>query len=69
MVAAIIPKKLDSPEDLPKKFLVIVPTSQYLKLQHEAAERGTDICTLAGSVLCNWVVSGCPDKGYIDSQV
>lgn len=57
----MIPPKQKVVEDKPKKFLVITPTSDYLKLQAEAAARGTDLISLSGAVLSSWVRSGCPD--------
>jgi hypothetical protein len=58
----MIPPKKQVPEDKPKKFLVMTSTSDYLKLQTEAAARGTDLLSLCGCVLSAWVRSGCPDQ-------
>lgn len=68
MSDSIIPPRLEVPANPPKKFLTCVSTSDYLKLQHEAAERGTDILSLAGAVLTHWVRSGCPDRPFESSH-
>lgn len=58
----MIPPKKQVPEDKPKKFLTMTPTSVYLRLQTEAASRDTDLLSLTGAVLSSWVNSGCPDR-------
>lgn len=60
-MSAIIPPRRETPGDPPKKFLVQVKTSDFLLLQQEAANRGTDLLKLGGFVLSAWLAAGCPD--------
>ena len=57
-----IPKRKKELQDEPKRFYVFAPSSVYLALQKEAFNRGTDLWTLAGSVLASWVSAGVPDS-------
>ena len=60
MTDKIIPPRLEQVEDKERRFYVVAPSSVYLQLQQEAIHRGTDLWTLAGSVLTAWLSAGCP---------
>ncbi|MFT0212904.1 hypothetical protein VQ643_09860 [Pseudomonas sp. F1_0610] len=57
----MIPPRKVNVEDKEKRFYVIAPSSVHLELQKEAFKRGTDLWTLGGAVLSEWVKSGFPD--------
>jgi hypothetical protein len=57
-----IPSRVEQVEDKQKRFYVFVPSSVYLELQKESIRRGTDLWTLCGSVLTEWVQAGSPDR-------
>lgn len=57
-----IPSRIDNAEDPKKRFYVFAPASVQLALQQEAHKRGTDLWTLGGLVLANWVAAGFPDQ-------
>lgn len=57
-----IPKRMTNPPvDKEKRFYVVAPASVHLDLQREATERGSDLWTLGGIVLSEWLRAGCPD--------
>jgi len=57
-----IPARVEQVEDKVKRFYVFAPSSVYLELQKEAIKRGSDIWTLCGAVLADWLKAGCPDS-------
>ena len=57
-----IPPRQNEIEDKERRFYVSAPGSVHLALQTEAHQRGTDLWTLAGAVLTQWVRMGCPDE-------
>lgn len=59
-----IPPRQTKIEDKDRRFYVVAPSSRYLELQQEAIQRGTDLWTLSGAVLCAWLDAGCPDIGF-----
>jgi|GEM_PF-626893 len=61
MTTAIPPRQADL-EDKDRRFYVSAPGSVHLALQTEAHQRGTDLWTLGGAVLSQWVRLGCPDQ-------
>lgn len=56
-----IPPRQAKVEDKERRFYVVAPSSDYLRLQQEAIQRGTDLWTLGGAVLSSWLGAGCPD--------
>jgi len=62
-----IPPRQLNVQDKDRRFYVAAPSSVYLKLQHEAITRGTDLWTLGGAVLTDWLSAGCPDLRLSDS--
>lgn len=57
----VIPPRLGSTPTKPRRFLVAVPILDYLRVAEEAAVRDTDLVTMAGMVISQWVALGCPD--------
>ncbi len=58
----MIPPRLNQVEDKEVRFYVVAQTSVKLALSEEAVSRGTDLWTLGGAVLSQWVAAGCPDR-------
>lgn len=58
----MIPPRLNQVEDKDVRFYVVSQTSVKLALSEEAVNRGTDLWTLGGAVLSQWVAAGCPDR-------
>lgn len=56
-----IPPRQKVVEDKDRRFYVHAPSSVYLSLQQEAVQRGTNVWTLGGLVLAQWLSAGCPD--------
>jgi len=61
-MATPIPPRLDKPEPKERRFYVVADSSVHLDLQKEAHARGTDLWTLGGSVLAQWLAAGCPSQ-------
>lgn len=57
-----IPPRQKHIEDKSKRFYVMAPSSAKLALEKEAFNRGTDLWTLCGQVLCQWIAAGFPDQ-------
>lgn len=57
----MIPPRLAQVEDKEVRFYVHAPASVRLALTEEAHKRGTDLWTLGGLVLAQWLEAGCPD--------
>lgn len=57
-----IPPRLEKPEPKERRFYVVADSTAHLRLQKEAHLRGTDLWTLGGSVLTDWLDAGCPDS-------
>lgn len=57
----MIPPRLTTFEDKEVRFYVTAPSSIKLRIAEEAVARGTDLWTLGGAVLAQWVTAGCPD--------
>lgn len=58
----MIPPRLAQIEDKDVRFYVVAPSSVKLALSEEAVSRGTDLWSLGGAVLAQWVTAGCPDS-------
>ncbi len=58
----MIPPRLSQVEDKEVRFYVVAQTSIKLALSEEAVRRGTDLWSLGGAVLAQWVTAGCPDS-------
>ncbi len=56
-----IPSRVEQVEDKPRRFYIFTSSSIYVELQKESLRRGTDIWTLCGAVLTDWIQAGCPD--------
>ena len=56
----VIPPRLDKPEPKERRFYVTADSTVHLALQKEAHARGTDLWTLGGAVLTEWLAAGCP---------
>lgn len=48
-------------KDENKRFYVMAPASAKLAMEKEAFNRGTDLWTLCGQVICQWIAAGYPD--------
>ena len=57
----MIPPRQAKVDDKDRRFYISAPSSVYLHLQQEAIQRGTDLWTLGGLVLTQWLQAGCPD--------
>ena len=57
----MIPPRQTAVEDKDVRFYVTAPASVRLALTQEAHDRGTDLWTLGGLVLAQWLEAGCPD--------
>jgi hypothetical protein len=58
----MIPPRLAQIEDKDVRFYVFTPASVRLALITEAHKRGSDLWTLCGSILSQWLDAGCPDS-------
>lgn len=61
MVTTIPPISDAAPAEKLKRWHVFTSAGVYLELQRQAVARGTDIWTLAGAVLGQWLQAGAPD--------
>lgn len=57
-----IPPRQKQIDDKNRRFYVMAPSSVKLALEKEAFNRGTDLWTLGGQVLCQWIAAGFPDQ-------
>ncbi len=62
-----IPSRVDQVEDKQRRFYIFTTSTIYVELQKEALRRGTDLWTLCGAVLTDWINSGCPDTFNAES--
>lgn len=63
----MIPPRLAQVEDKEVRFYVHTRASVRLALTEEAHNRGTDLWTLGGLVLAQWLEAGCPDGLSVNS--